>query len=220
MEEMTMAYTSDFIESEVDGIKVVQVNVDSGTTKATIKGNKLLIIWDPMYWEDKKGKKITEKPSKTSNKFSAYTRFVKWGVKKLVKKQERIETKKEWTRTKVNGYYVYDVEGKNEVAEILAKIDKDVKPILRHFKIDYTHTFETLGEGYSGFNKRSFGADCIGLNVRQHANNMKLKKYSAVMYTMLHELAHCRHRNHRKEFYDFMNEIVEFARKKGIYNPA
>lgn len=215
-----MAYTSKFVESDVNGIKVVQVNIDNENTKATIKGNKLLILWGPMYWEDKSGKKLTVKPGNKSFKFDSYKRFVEWGKKKLEKKQQRIETKKEWKRTKVNGYYVYDVEGKEEVAEILKKIDKDVKPILRHFKIEYTHLFETLGEGYSGFNKGGYGMDCIGLNVRQHVNNMKLKKYSSIMLTMIHELAHCRFRNHKKEFYDFMNEIVEFARKKGIYNPS
>lgn len=215
-----MAYMSEFVESEVNGIKVVQVNVDSGTTKATIRGNKLLILWDPMYWEDAKGKKLTAKPPKSNFKYKTYDRFVKWGIKQLHKKQERVEMKKEWTRTKVNGYYVYDAPGKEQVADILKNIDKDVKPILRHFKIDYTHIFETLGENYGGFNKRSFGNDCIGLNCRQHVDNTKIKKYSAIMLTMLHELAHCRHRNHQKEFYDFMNEIVDFARKKGIYNPS
>lgn len=215
-----MAYTSEFVESEVNGIKVVQVNVDSGTTKATIRGNKLLILWDPMYWEDKKGKKLTAKPGSRSSKHATYESFIKWGKRQLVKKQQRLETRKEWKRTKVNGYYVYDAEGKEEVAAILKNIDKDVKPILRHFKIGYTHIFETLGEGYAGFNKGGYGEDCIGLNVRQHANNMKLKKYSAIMLIMLHELAHCRYRNHQKEFYDFMNELVEFARKKGIYNPS
>lgn len=215
-----MAYTSDFIETEIEGIRVTQVNIDSGRTKATIKGNKLLILWDPMYWEDSKGKKLTTVPSRGSLKYRTFDRFVKWGAKHLVKKQERIEKRKEWERTKVNGYYVYDAPGKEQVADILKRIDNDVKPILQHFKIKYTHIFETLAESYGGFNKRTFGSDCIGLNCRQQADNLKIKKYSAIMHTMLHELAHCRYRNHQREFYEFMNELVDFARKKGIYNPS
>lgn len=116
-----MAYTSKFVESDINGMKVVQVNIDNENTKATIKGNKLLILWGLMYWEDKSGKKLTVKPGNKSFKFDSYKRFVEWGKKKLEKKQQRIETKKEWKRTKVNGYYVYDVEGKEEVAEILKK---------------------------------------------------------------------------------------------------
>jgi len=213
------SFTSEFVKDEVDGVTIVQVNVNSGKTMAKIKGKEVLILWDDMYWEDKTGKKLTARPSKNSAKYSAYNRFVKWGIKQIKKSTERKTERKEWNCTKVNGYYVYDIESKEEVASVLANIDKDVKPLLKHFKISYTHIFETMAEGYAGFNKRQFGNDCIGLQVRQSSDWKKLKKYSAVMNTMIYELAHCRYRSHDKAFYDFMNEILAYAKAKGIYAP-
>ena len=144
-------------------------------------------------------------------------KWVSWAKRKIVRKSERVEQKKEWARTVEDGYSVYDLEGKDEVAAILSKVERDIRPVLREFDLKYTTLKESVAEGSLGFNR---GRRVIALNIRQKRFPMKLRKYSAVMRTMLHELAHLRHMNHGPDFKMFEMELVEWARGKGIYRPG
>jgi hypothetical protein len=54
----------------------------------------------------------------------------------------------------------------------------------------------------------------------RHAATGRSLKYSSLVNTLCHELAHLRHFNHGLRFRAFYFEILEFARREGIYRPG
>jgi len=101
-------------DSIIDGLKVTQVETDNRRSNASIRGNRLLVKWG--------------QDSRMFNKATQLAKWVRWANRKLGQKKERVQQKKEWTRTKVDGYSVYDLEGKEQVAAMMAKIQRDVNP--------------------------------------------------------------------------------------------
>ena len=198
--------TGPYVDSVIDGLPVTQVQTDKLRSGASIRGNKLLIKWG------------VDAPEGGFTRKKYLPKWVAWAKRKLGQKKERVEQKKDWSRTKVNGFSVYDLEGKDQVAATLKKIQRDVKPILSEFNLSYRGLKESTAEGSLGFNRG--GGQVIALNVRQKRFPMKLRKYSAVMATMIHELAHVRHMNHGPKFKMFEAELMVWARKKGIYKPG
>ena len=59
----------------------------------------------------------------------------------------------------------------------------------------------------------------IALRLRHAATGRPLK-YSSLVNTLCHELAHLRHFNHGPRFKSYYLEILEFARRAGIYRPG
>jgi hypothetical protein len=204
LRELQAAAIGPYVDSVINGIKVTEVNVDSPRSRAKIQGNKLLVQWG------------ADSRLMTGLRDKYLPKWVKWAERQLGKKQDRIQERKEWARTSIDGYSVYDVEGKEQVAAILGKVQRDVQPILRQFNLRFQTMKESVAEGTLGFNR---GRHTIALNVRQKANPMKLRKYSAVMRTMIHEIAHLRHMNHNLQFQMFDEELLAWARANGIYVP-
>ena len=54
----------------------------------------------------------------------------------------------------------------------------------------------------------------------RHAVTGRPLRYSSLVNTLCHELAHLRHFNHGERFRAFYQRILEFARARGIYRPA
>jgi hypothetical protein len=54
----------------------------------------------------------------------------------------------------------------------------------------------------------------------QHNRTLRPLKYSSLVNTLCHELAHLRHFNHGPRFKSFYLQILEFARREGIYRPG
>ena len=201
---LTAAAVGPYVETVIQDIRVIQVNTD-GRSKAKIQGNKLLIMWGP------------DAPLGSSTRTRYLPKWVLWAKKHLEKKSDRIEVKKEWSRTVLDGFSIYDLEGKEQVAAILAKVRRDVQPIMAAFNLSFLTLTESVAEGSLGFNR---GKRIIALNVRQKQNPMTLRKYSAIMATMIHELAHLRHMNHGPQFKMFEAELMAWARAERIYTPG
>ena len=53
-----------------------------------------------------------------------------------------------------------------------------------------------------------------------HATTGRPLKYSSLVDTLCHELAHLRNFNHGKRFQFFYRRILEHARREGIYQPG
>ena len=54
----------------------------------------------------------------------------------------------------------------------------------------------------------------------RHAATGRSLKYSSLVNTLCHELAHLRHFNHGPRFKAFYLRVLEFARAQGIYQPG
>ena len=60
-----------------------------------------------------------------------------------------------------------------------------------------------------------------GIKIRlRHAVTGRALKYSSLVNTLCHELAHLRHFNHGVRFKVFYLELLDFARAEGIYQPG
>ena len=72
----------------------------------------------------------------------------------------------------------------------------------------------------TNYNLRPYYADgAIKIRLR-HATTGRPLKYSSLVNTLCHELAHLRHFNHGPRFRAFYFEILDHARAMGIYRPG
>ena len=70
--------------------------------------------------------------------------------------------------------------------------------------------------------KRRYGICYADGTIRirlRHARTGRLLKYSSLIDTLCHELAHLRHFNHGQRFQAFYRRILGHAREAGIYRP-
>lgn len=103
------------------------------------------------------------------------------------------------------------------VRATLARIARDVEPICKRFNLRYGDLGASIDKSLYGFNRESGKV----IRIRLHdLRTGKLRKYSALIATMLHELCHCRYINHTRSFYNLLNDVTEYAKKLGIYQPS
>jgi hypothetical protein len=70
--------------------------------------------------------------------------------------------------------------------------------------------------------KRRYGVcfDDGSIRVRlRHVRTGRALKYSGLVDTLCHELAHLRHFDHGPAFQAFYRQVLEYARRRGIYRP-
>lgn len=102
--------------------------------------------------------------------------------------------------------------------ELMARLEDDALRICARFRLRYR-----VLEAERGNVKRRYGVCFSDGTIRirlRHATSGKALKYSSLVNTLCHELAHLRHFNHGPGFQDYYARILEWARREGIYNPS
>jgi len=101
--------------------------------------------------------------------------------------------------------------------EVMRRLHNDADRLVDHFKLPL---MQLAKEGNRV--KRRYGScDSDGV-IRIRLLNQrtgKLLKYSSMISTLCHELAHLRYMNHGARFVALYTRILEFARADGIYRP-
>lgn len=102
-------------------------------------------------------------------------------------------------------------------AQLLLRLRHDGSRIARHFGLQYKSIAAERQNVKSRYGHcTSDGVIKIRLN---HAKTGKPLKYSSLVDTLCHELAHLKHFDHSPSFRDFFWEVLSWARQEGIYQP-
>ena len=100
----------------------------------------------------------------------------------------------------------------------MQRLNRDAAFLARRFNLQY----ESI-EAERANVKNRFGVcysdGVIKIRLRHSVSGRPLK-YSSLVNTLCHELAHLRYFNHGERFRAFYQRILEFARAQGIYRPA
>ncbi len=98
------------------------------------------------------------------------------------------------------------------------RLRSDAERIAEHFKLKYRALLIERPTARSHYGVcYDDGTIKIRLN---HAVYLKPLRYSSLVNTVCHELAHLRHFDHGEGFKRFYAEILEWARTQRIYRPA
>jgi hypothetical protein len=101
---------------------------------------------------------------------------------------------------------------------LMELLNADAQRIARRFGLRYK---EIAAERANV--KRRYGVCFADGSIRirlRHTLTGRSLKYSSLVNTLCHELAHLRHFNHGLRFRAFYRELLEFARREGIYRPS
>lgn len=100
----------------------------------------------------------------------------------------------------------------------MARLERDARRICARFGLRYR-----VLEPERANVKRRYGV-CFSdgtIRIRLiHVTTRRPLKYSSLVNTLCHELAHLRHFNHGPRFQTFYAQILEWARREGIYRPG
>jgi hypothetical protein len=102
--------------------------------------------------------------------------------------------------------------------ELLDRLERDALQICARFRLEYR-----VLEAERANVKRRYGVCYSDGTIRvrlRHATSGKPLKYSSLVNTLCHELAHLKHFNHGQRFQTFYGEILEWARRERIYRPG
>jgi predicted metal-dependent hydrolase len=102
-------------------------------------------------------------------------------------------------------------------AELIARLERDAALIATRFGLRYR-----VIEAESPRVKRRYGVCFRDGTIRirlAHVVTGKPLRYSSLVATLCHELAHLRHFNHGVRFRGFNQHLLEWARQAGIYRP-
>jgi len=107
---------------------------------------------------------------------------------------------------------------RREKKALMARLESDAQRICARFGLRYR-----VLEPERANVKRRYGV-CFSdgtIRIRLfHVTTRKPLKYSSLVNTLCHELAHLRHFNHGPRFQDFYAQLLAWARREGIYRPG
>jgi len=101
---------------------------------------------------------------------------------------------------------------------LLDRLERDALLICARFRLEYR-----VLEAERANVKRRYGVCYSDGTIRirlRHATSGKPLKYSSLVNTLCHELAHLRHFNHGQRFQNLYAEILGWARRERIYQPG
>ena len=100
----------------------------------------------------------------------------------------------------------------------MARLERDALRICARFRLRYR-----VLEPERANVKRRYGVCFSDGTIRirlTHVTTKQPLKYSSLVNTLCHELAHLRHFNHGPRFQALYGQILEWARREGIYLPG
>jgi hypothetical protein len=106
----------------------------------------------------------------------------------------------------------------SERAVLIARLNRDAERIAQRFELRY-RAVEAERKGVNGHYGICYSDGLIRIRL-VHARTGRALKYSSLVNTLCHELAHLRHFNHGPKFRAFYLALLEFARRAGIYRPG
>ncbi len=107
---------------------------------------------------------------------------------------------------------------RRERRELLARLRSDAERIAEHFGLRY-RSIEAERANVTSRYGVCFSDGTIKIRLR-HATTGRPLKYSSLVATLCHELAHLRHFHHGESFRRYNAYILEYARREGIYRPG
>jgi hypothetical protein len=103
-------------------------------------------------------------------------------------------------------------------ASLIQSLTRDAERISRQYGLRYKSIAAERANVTSRYGV-CFADGAIRIRLR-HAVTGRPLKYSSLVNTLCHELAHLRHFNHGPRFKAFYFELLDFARARGIYRPG
>jgi predicted metal-dependent hydrolase len=100
---------------------------------------------------------------------------------------------------------------------LMDSLNRDAERIARHFGLSY-RSIEPERANVTSRYGICYSDGVIKIRLR-HATTGKPLKYSSLVATLCHELAHLRHFNHGLRFRAFNQQVLAYARAQGIYRP-
>ncbi len=105
-----------------------------------------------------------------------------------------------------------------EARAIMTRLRADASRIAREFGLRY-RAIESERPGVNGHYGLCTSDGLIRIRLR-HASSGRPLKYSSLVNTLCHELAHLKHFNHGPLFRAFNQKLLDWARRDGIYQPG
>jgi predicted metal-dependent hydrolase len=101
---------------------------------------------------------------------------------------------------------------------LIQNLERDAEYIARRFGLRYK-SIEAERAHVTGHYGICYSDGAIRIRLR-HAVTGRPLKYSSLVNTLCHELAHLRHFDHSPRFRAFYFRLLEYARTEGIYRPS
>ena len=106
---------------------------------------------------------------------------------------------------------------RRKVRALVERLTRDAERIAVRFELNY-QSIQAERAGVNGHYGICDSDGVIKIRLR-HAKTGRPLKYSSLVNTLCHELAHLRHFDHSPRFKAFYFRLLEFARAEGIYQP-
>ena len=104
------------------------------------------------------------------------------------------------------------------VRGLMERLNRDAAEIAARFGLAY-HSVEAENPRVTRRYGVCYADGRIRIRLRHNATGEPLK-YSSLVNTLCHELAHLKHFNHGGRFKAFYLRLLEYARGEGIYQPS